>query len=144
MVKPREFSFPLPNAPQTKVFLSVTAYDHAVVVFLSAAADGATPPSNMGSFIYALPNASPPPISHLTNPLQQRDPAAMPLSAPLFEELETMDFATRLAKAVAKRAERPAYVTSAISLTNVGGKHDAADDVAAFRTVIDAIMAAVE
>jgi len=68
----------------------------------------------------------------------------MPLSAPLFEELPTMDFAARLAKAVAKRADRPAYVASSVALSNVGGARDAADDVAAFRTVIDAVMAAVE
>jgi hypothetical protein len=71
-----------------------------------------------------------------------RDPASMPLCTPLFEELTTMDFTTRLAKAVAKRSGKPTYVASSVALSNVGGTHDAADDVLAFKAVIDGVMAA--
>jgi hypothetical protein len=65
----------------------------------------------------------------------------MPLSTPLVEELPTVDFATRLAKAVAMRSGQPTYVTSAVSLSNVGGTHNTTDDVEAFRTIVDAITA---
>ncbi len=62
-VKSRQFSFPLPNAPQSKVFAHVTVYSQALVIFLSASDEGAAAPSNMGSFIYAMPNVGPDPQS---------------------------------------------------------------------------------
>jgi len=67
----------------------------------------------------------------------------MPLCASLFEELQTMDFTTRLAKAIAKRSAKPTYVASSVDLSNVGKTHDASDDVIAFKAVIDAIMSAL-
>jgi hypothetical protein len=57
-VKSRQFSFPLPNAPQSKVFAHVTVYSQALVIFLSSSSEGAAAPSNLGSFIYAMPNVS--------------------------------------------------------------------------------------
>jgi hypothetical protein len=145
-VKSRQFSFPLPNAPQSCVFLHVTVYSKTLMIFLSASSEGAAAPSNLGSFVYAMPNVSPNPTHpfplKLTASPKMREPGAMPLCTPLFEELPTMDFAARLAKAVAKRAGKPTYVASSVDLTNVGKTHDAADDVAAFKAVIDGIMAA--
>jgi hypothetical protein len=147
-VKSRQFSFPLPNAPQSRVFVHVTVYAHSLLIYVSSSSEGASPSSNMGSFIYAMPNVRENAPAHalyssLTSPDQLREPASMPLSTPLFEELPTMDFATRLAKAIAKRAGKPTYVASSAALSNVGKAHEAADDVVAFKAVIDGIMAAV-
>lgn len=54
-----ELSFPLPHSPDTNVFIHLTIRDKNATLFLATAsvadASGSVP---MGSFVYALPNAS--------------------------------------------------------------------------------------
>jgi hypothetical protein len=58
-VQSSQFSFPLPNAPQSRVFVHVTVYQQALLIFLSSSSEGAAAPSNLGSFVYAMPNVRP-------------------------------------------------------------------------------------
>jgi hypothetical protein len=53
--KPIEIAFPLPNAPRTKVHLSVTKHLHAIIIFVSTGGEAST---RLGSFVYAIPNVS--------------------------------------------------------------------------------------
>ncbi|MBE3042796.1 hypothetical protein IMZ48_09535 [Candidatus Bathyarchaeota archaeon] len=56
-----EFSLPLPRALDTRIFAHLTIRDRSVTVFLTTTgADEQGVPPSMGSFIYAIPDVSPP------------------------------------------------------------------------------------
>jgi hypothetical protein len=55
---PIQISFPLPNAPQTRVHLHLTNQKHALLIFLTTTGDAGAGPSTLGSFVYSIPNVS--------------------------------------------------------------------------------------
>src|SRR5690554_831990 len=56
---PIELGFPLPNAPQTKIFMRLTINTASILVLLTTIYGGetSTKPA-LGSFVYALPDVS--------------------------------------------------------------------------------------
>jgi hypothetical protein len=54
-----ELSFPLPRTLDTRIYAQLTLRERSVMVFLTTApAEGQSGPPSMGSFVYAIPNAS--------------------------------------------------------------------------------------
>ena len=60
---PFQLSFPLPNAPQTKIHLHLTNQKHALLIFLTTTGDAGAGPSTLGSFVYSIPNVGLPYIA---------------------------------------------------------------------------------
>lgn len=119
--KLHEVSFPLPGSLETRIHLSVTASEKSVMVFVTTCASDSEATNPMGSFVYALPTSK---------------NSSEPLSTALFTAEQTVDFATRLAKLVAKRSGRPTYVSSSLSLqsTILGGTVE--EEMEAFQRVV--------
>lgn len=57
--KPIELAIPLPNAPQTKIYIRLTISATSILLLLTTVFGGetATKPA-LGSFVYALPDVS--------------------------------------------------------------------------------------
>lgn len=144
--KLHEVSFPLPGSLETRIHLSVTASEKSVMVFVTTCASDSEATNPMGSFVYALPTVrvymplliliifTAFPKSLLT--LLKSKNSSEPLSTALFTAEQTVDFATRLAKLVAKRSGRPTYVSSSLSLqsTILGGTVE--EEMEAFQRVV--------
>lgn len=62
----------------------------------------------------------------------------------LYSKLESIDFATRLAKAVAKRAKKPAYVGSSVTFSSTGGGGDIEEEIAGFKRIVEVVLQGVE
>jgi hypothetical protein len=66
-VRPIEVSFPLPKAPETRIYLQLTIQTTSILLFLATAMNGDTSSAApLGSFVYALPDVRrsfPPPPS---------------------------------------------------------------------------------
>ena len=57
--RPIELSFPLPNAPQTKIHLRLTVSATSIQLLLTTVYGGeASAKPALGSFVYALPDVS--------------------------------------------------------------------------------------
>ena len=55
--RPVELSFPLPKAPDTRVYLQLTIQSTSILLFLTTAMNGDTSTATaLGSFVYALPD----------------------------------------------------------------------------------------
>jgi hypothetical protein len=53
-----QLSFPLPNSPDSKVYLQLTNHQHAIVLYLTTSGQTSGGSCPMGSFVYAIPNVS--------------------------------------------------------------------------------------
>jgi len=127
-VEPVELAFPLPNALQTKVHLHVTSQSKSILI-LGTTVDAAMPASSLaplGSFVCALPDL--------------RNPSEPPVSTALYTQPNTIDFATRLAKALARKTQKPCYVGWSGTFTGMGRGGDVEEEMAAFRTVLENII----
>ncbi|KAB8339071.1 hypothetical protein FH972_022007 [Carpinus fangiana] len=95
---PLQLAFPLPSSPDTRMHIHLTAHSHSLVLFVhtSSAMTPSSGSASLGSFVFSLQN--------------QLHPTEQPLSTPLYTSTHTVDFATRLAKILARRTNRPAYV----------------------------------
>ncbi|KAL2268525.1 hypothetical protein VTJ83DRAFT_3371 [Remersonia thermophila] len=126
MEAPIQLSFPLPRSLGTRVYLHLTVKPKAIVLFLTTASpEEASTPTPFGSFVYALPDRY--------NPSQ-------PLSTPLCTVEPTVEFTTRVAKAIAKRAGRPVYVGNSISLASMGLGGTAEEEMEALAKVVEVVM----
>ncbi|KAL2110587.1 hypothetical protein VUR80DRAFT_961 [Thermomyces stellatus] len=124
-----EFSLPLPRALDTRIHAHLTLRDRSITLFLTtAAADDQSVPPSMGSFVYAIPDKF--------NP-------AHPISTPLYTQESNLEFATRIAKLLAKKTLLPAYVGSSLDLSNMGMGGTAEEEMEAFKTVVEVILAKV-
>lgn len=66
MDAPIQLSLPLPRSMDTRIYIQLTVKSKAVVLFLTtASAEEATSPTPLGSFVYALPDVSVPPVANL-------------------------------------------------------------------------------
>jgi hypothetical protein len=66
LVRPTELSFPLPKAPETRIYLQLTIQTTSILLFLTTALNGDTSTAApLGSFVYALPDVRRPfPLHH--------------------------------------------------------------------------------
>ncbi|KAJ6779348.1 hypothetical protein PWT90_04286 [Aphanocladium album] len=120
-----EVSIPLPKSLDTRIYIRVATLDKAVMVSLTTASQeemGATTP--MGSMVYALPDRF--------NPQH-------PLATTIFTTEATLEFTTRTAKILARRANRPVYVTNSISFVNAGMGGTVEEEMEALKNVIDVV-----
>ncbi|KAF1347828.1 hypothetical protein BDV97DRAFT_298345 [Delphinella strobiligena] len=128
--KPLELSIPLPNAPSSRIHMHLTLLPKSLLLFLtSTSTESAAAPALLGSFVYAMPDRY--------NPTQ-------PLSTPLYTFPSSLDFATRLAKVLARRTGRAAYVGSSVSFAGAGNGGTVEEEMEGFRRVVEVVVAAVE
>ncbi|KAF2843527.1 hypothetical protein M501DRAFT_925207 [Patellaria atrata CBS 101060] len=124
---PVQLSFCMPNAPQTRIQLHLTLHRSSIVLFLtSTTSESGNGPTNLGSFVYALPNLS--------------SPSAQPLSTPLYPHPPTLDFATRLSKVLARRTRKPTYVGNSISFASAGMGGTVEEEIEGFKAVVEVVM----
>jgi hypothetical protein len=74
---------------------------------------------------------------------QRANPSTIPLSTPLYVQTQSLDFATRLAKAVARRSGKPTYVGSSMTFTSAGRGGDVGEEMEGFRKVVEVVMGAI-
>lgn len=76
--------------------------------------------------------------------LSQRYNPTQPLSTPLYTLPSSLDFATRMAKVLARKTGRAAYVGSSVSFADgvMGGNVE--EEMEGFRRVVEAVMGVVE
>ncbi|OAQ95916.1 hypothetical protein LLEC1_01529 [Akanthomyces lecanii] len=120
-----EVSVPLPKSLDTRIYIRVVTLDKAVMVSLTTASQeetGAATP--MGSMVYALPDRFDP---------QQ------PLATTIFTTEATLEFTTRTARILARKANRPVYVTNSISFVNAGMGGTVEEEMEALKNVIEVV-----
>ncbi|TQV99185.1 hypothetical protein V2A60_004675 [Cordyceps javanica] len=123
--KTAEVSIPLPKSLDTRIYIRVATLDKVVMVSLTTASQeevGTTTP--MGSMVYALPDRF--------NPQQ-------PLATTIFTTEATLEFTTRTARILARRANRPVYVTNSISFVNAGMGGTVEEEMEALKNVIEVV-----
>jgi hypothetical protein len=59
-------------------------------------------------------------------------------------QTQSLDFATRLAKAVARRSGKPTYVGSSMTFASAGMGGDVGEEMEGFRKVVDVVMSAID
>jgi hypothetical protein len=79
-----------------------------------------------------------------TNIKKLSNPSTIPASTALYQKLESLDFATRLAKAVAKRTSKPTYVGSSVSFASAGGGGDVEEEMAGFKRIVEVVLQGIE
>ncbi|KAI1180832.1 hypothetical protein F4777DRAFT_174383 [Nemania sp. FL0916] len=120
--EPIQVSFPLPRGMDTKIHMRLTVQSKAILLFVTTvAAEDMDKPAPMGSFVYALPDKY--------NPSQ-------PLSTTIYSAEATLDFTTRLAKILAKKAKMPVYVGNSISFASAGLGGTMEEEMEAFKQVV--------
>ncbi|KAF3770647.1 hypothetical protein M406DRAFT_244789 [Cryphonectria parasitica EP155] len=120
-----QLSFPLPRSLDTRIYIHLTVQAKSIMLFLTtASADEMSSPPTMGSFVYSLPDKF--------NPSQ-------PLSTPLFSVESSLEFTSRLARLLAKRAQLPVYVGSSVSLAGAGLGGTVEEEMEAFKTVVEVV-----
>jgi hypothetical protein len=62
------------------------------------------------------------------------------MSTSIYSNPSTMDFATRLAKVLVRRVQKPCYVGSSINLSSTAGGGTVDEEMEAFRAVVDAVV----
>lgn len=135
-------------APDTKVHLHLTEYSHALVLLLQTSGMTGSEPLSLSSLAYSLPNVSlcPRPLRGTASVAHERDvvtmqltwsqqlsPSSQPLSTTLYSKPDSADFMTRLAKMLAKKTQKPAYVGGNVKFW----VHE--DEMDAMKSVLDAV-----
>ncbi|KAF2497238.1 hypothetical protein BU16DRAFT_526258 [Lophium mytilinum] len=123
-----ELSFPLPRAPQSHIHLRLTNHTTSVLLFLTTSVESTSTLSSLGSFVYAMPNRT----------------GGQPLSTPLYTQGSTLDFATRLARLLAKKLGKPVYVGNSISFAGAGMGGTVEEEMEGFRRCVDVVVGVLE
>ncbi|KAG6006397.1 hypothetical protein E4U43_000441 [Claviceps pusilla] len=119
-------SVPLPHSLDTRIYLRLSTRAKALVLCLTTATqDEGTSLKPMGSFVYALPN---------------RFDDKQPLATTLFPSESSIEFTTRLAKLLARRAQLPVYVTNSVSFANAGMGGTVEEELEAFKTIVEVTL----
>ncbi|RGP80492.1 20s proteasome chaperone domain-containing [Fusarium longipes] len=114
-----ELSVPLPRSLDTRIYLRLSTKAKSIVLFLATATqDDLSAPLPLGSFVYALPN---------------------PLSTTLYSSEISIEFTTRLAKLLARKAQLPVYVTNSMSFANAGMGGTVEEEMEAFKTIVQVV-----
>src|SRR6266699_4891805 len=151
--EPVEFSVPLPRSTDTRIYIRLTTQSKAIVALLTtASAEERGTLSPMGSFVYALPDVSDFPPRFSLSPARparrltysQRFNPDRPLSTPLYVVEPTLEFATRVARLLAKKTQVPVYVGNSISLVNTGLGGSMEEEMEAFGKVVDVVSARLQ
>ena len=119
---PIHLTLPLPLSPHT----SLRALIHPLqtpLIFLTTTTPTSSPPSALGTFVYALPNRLKP---------------SEPLCTVLYGSASGVDFASRVAKVLTKRLGKPVYVGWSGELGGVGGQMD--EEMEGLRRAIEALV----
>ncbi|OBT42168.1 hypothetical protein VE00_06813 [Pseudogymnoascus sp. WSF 3629] len=127
--KPIELAIPLPNAPQTKIYIRLTISATSILLLLTTVFGGesAIKPA-LGSFVYALPDR--------VNPGQT-------LCTQLYTYESSIDFTTRLAKLLARKSKIPVYVGNSMEFSSAGMGGTVEEEMAGFKAVVEVVMAEV-
>jgi hypothetical protein len=75
-----------------------------------------------------------------TDPLTQRYEDTQPLSTVLYPHEPTLEFATRIAKLLARKLGIPVYVTNSISFANAGMGGTVEEEMEAFRAIVQIVL----
>ena len=133
----------LPRALDTKIYMRLSVQTKAVLLSLTTAAqDELANAAGMGSFVYALPDVSSNPFcagNRLTQRLKKYNDT-QPLATALFPHEPTLEFTTRMAKLLARRLQRPVYVTNSISFANAGMGGTVEEEMEAFRAIVQVTL----
>ncbi|MCJ1314993.1 hypothetical protein MMC15_000307 [Xylographa vitiligo] len=118
----KHIALPLPRSPHTTLHIRLTRLETSNLIFLTTT-DHATSSSSsaLGSFVYAMPNR--------LNPSD-------PLSTALFPVPSSIDFATRVAKILARKTGKPTYVGCSATF----GAATVEEEVEGVKAAIDAIL----
>ncbi|KAL4799097.1 hypothetical protein BDV19DRAFT_355978 [Aspergillus venezuelensis] len=102
-----ELSFPLSKALHTTAHIHLTVLDTCVMIFLATSTPGDSSGSvkPMGSFIYAMPDRTSPRST---------------ISTTLYTAASTEEYATRIAKILARRMGVPVYLGCSINPVALG------------------------
>ncbi|KAL4975631.1 hypothetical protein BDW66DRAFT_151744 [Aspergillus desertorum] len=121
-----ELSFPLPKASHTTAHIHLTLLDTCVMVFLatSTVGDSTGSAKPMGSFIYALPDRTSPRST---------------ISTTLYTTASTEEYATRVAKILARRMRIPVYLGCSIDPIALGLLPE--EEMEGLTSIVDKIMA---
>lgn len=123
---PLQFSVPMPHAPQTRIYLHLTRHKHCTLLFLtsgSGSPEGVSP--GMGSFVYAVPDRTG----------QNQSPNCTVLYGSSVSAAQG-DFATRLAKLLARKTGKPAYVGNSVAFGEAAGGGNVEEEMQGFRKVV--------
>ncbi|MBE7180559.1 MAG: hypothetical protein INR71_04985 [Terriglobus roseus] len=135
---PIQLSFPLPHNPQSRIHIHLTLASHHTLLFLagSDAASGAGPadsPSALRALVCAMP---------------ARGGAAPPSCTTLYGGgggAGQVDFAARVARAVARRTGRPAYVGNGLAVgAGTGMGSTVEEEMEGLRGVVEVVMGEVD
>jgi hypothetical protein len=72
--------------------------------------------------------------------IQRGNPSAPPLSTPLYTQSNTLDFATRMSKVLARKTGKPVYVGNSMSFAGAGRGGDVEEEMEGFRMVVEVVM----
>lgn len=70
---------------------------------------------------------------------QRLDPT-QPLATTLFSQELSIEFATRLAKLLARKTGAPVYVTNSVSFANAGMGGTVEEEMEGFKSILDAVL----
>ncbi|KAF2222483.1 hypothetical protein BDZ85DRAFT_128747 [Elsinoe ampelina] len=128
--KPIEIAIPQPFTANTRLHLHLTILATTLILFVtSGGSDSGTSGAAMGSFVYAMPNRY--------NPSQ-------PLSTTLYTSPESQDFATRLAKVLARRTGKAVHVGSSASFVDAAQGGTVEEEMAGFKRIVEVVMSQIE
>ncbi|KAF2714870.1 hypothetical protein K504DRAFT_395629 [Pleomassaria siparia CBS 279.74] len=127
--EPIAVSFPLPRAPQTKIHVQLTNNGTSLLLFLTTTTPDPSTSAPLGSFVYAMPNKYSP---------------SNTLSTPLYSHSSTVDFATRLAKVLARKVGKPVYVGNSISFASAGMGGTVDEEMEGFRRCVEVVVALLD
>ncbi|KAL4774572.1 hypothetical protein BDW60DRAFT_205141 [Aspergillus nidulans var. acristatus] len=121
-----ELSFPLPKALHTTAHIHLTLLDTCVMVLLatSTAGDSTGSTKPMGSFIYAMPDRTSP---------------RSVISTILYTTASTEEYATRVAKILARRMGVPVYLGCSIDPVALGLLPE--EEMEGLTSIVDKVMA---
>jgi len=74
---------------------------------------------------------------------KQKDSSALPMSTPLYSDIQTLDLADRLAKSVARKTNLPTYVGNSVSFFSAGRGGDVEEEMESFKKVVAVTLATV-
>ncbi|KFH40855.1 hypothetical protein ACRE_084500 [Hapsidospora chrysogenum ATCC 11550] len=121
-----QLSLPLPRSLDTRIYIRLSTRAKAIMLSLTTASQdelGSAAP--MGSFIYALPN---------------KFDSSQPLATNLFPHEPTLEFTTRMAKLLARKAGLPVYVTNSISFANAGMGGTVEEEMEVFKNIVEVVL----
>lgn len=76
--------------------------------------------------------------------LKQRYNPSQPLSTPLYTLPSSLDFATRLAKVLARKTGRAVHVGSSVSFAGAAGGGTVEEEMDGFRRIVDVVTTEVD